>query len=286
MCGATAGVVARRAATIEKKATTTDQIPLACGGLSKQLGLFALSSAMLRAAMPASLNQRASLHRLLIGSALAGVSTLSLHSGQARALSTPCSFGGNTEATTCVLGVPYDTKTATDKQITLLKTPTTGEGTIEFNWISIDPRPGYLDDLWEVDVDFEQPLQGPASGVFEYLIEITSPNNATWSFDTVRLKADSLSGNPLVTKSIYSDDAFTNEILEIVGGKGFVDLPSGYSKLYVRDSYELQGQSDVLDNFQNVYTQVPGPLPLIGAGTAFAFSRRLRQRARSRHILG
>ena len=133
---------------------------------------------MLRAAMPASLNQRASLHRLLIGSALAGVSTLSLHSGQARALSTPCSFGGNTEATTCVLGVPYDTKTATDKQITLLKTPTTGEGTIEFNWISIDPRPGYLDDLWEVDVDFEQPLQGPASGVFEYLIEITSPKEA------------------------------------------------------------------------------------------------------------
>jgi hypothetical protein len=244
---------------------------------------------MLRAAMPASLNQRASLQRLLIGSALAGVSTFSLHSGQARALSTPCSFGGNTEATTCVLGVPYDTQTATDKQITLLKTPTTGDGTIEFNWISIDPRPGYLDDLWEVDVDFEQPLQGPASGIFEYLIEITSPENATWSFDTVRLKADSLSGNPLVTKSIYSDDAFTNEILEIVGGNGFVDLPSGYSKLYVRDSYELQGQSDVLDNLQNVYTQtqtVPGPLPLIGAGTAFAFSRRLRQRARSRHSMG
>jgi hypothetical protein len=235
------------------------------------------------------MNQRASLQRLLIGSALAGVTTLSLHGGQAKALTTPCSFGGNTEATTCVLGVPYDTQTATDKQITLLKTPTTGEGTIEFNWISIDPRPGYLDDLWEVDVDFEQPLQGPVSGIFEYLVEITSPDNAIWSFDTVRLKADSLSGNPLVTKSIYSDDAFTNEILEIVGGNGFVDLPSGYSKLYVRDSYELQGQSDVLDNFQNVYTQtqtVPGPLPLIGAGTAFAFSRRLRRRARSRHIPG
>lgn len=218
---------------------------------------------------------------------MAGVTTLSLHGGSASALSTPCSFGSNTEATACVLDVPYDTKTVSDKQITLLTTPTAGNGTIEFNWIPIDPGASYLDDLWEVDVDFEQPLQGPASGIFEYLIEITSPDNAIWSFDKVRLKVDSLSGNPVVTKSIYSDDAFTNEIFEIIGGNGFLQLPAGYTKLYVRDSYELQGQSDVLDNLQNVYTQtVPGPLPLIGAGTAFAFSRRLRRRARSRHSMG
>jgi hypothetical protein len=243
---------------------------------------------MFRAATSAFSPQRASLQRLLIGSAMAGVTTLSLHGGSASALTTPCSFGSNTEATACVLGVAYDTKSPTDKQITLLKTPTAGDGTIEFNWIPINPGPGYLDDLWEVDVDFEQPLQGPASGIFEYLIEITSPDNAIWSFDKVRLKVDSLSGNPVVTKSIYSDDAFTNEIFEIIGGNGFLNLPAGYTKLYVRDSYELQGQSDVLDNLQNVYTQtqVPGPLPLIGAGTAFAFSRRLRRRARSRHSMG
>lgn len=241
---------------------------------------------MLRAATSACNPQRASLQRLLIGSAMAGMTTLSLHGGSASALTTPCSFGSNTEATACRLDIPYDTKAASDKKLTLLKTPTVGDGTIEFNWIPIGPGTSYLDDLWEVDVDFEQPLQGPASGIFEYLIEITSPQNTNWRFDKVRLKVDSLSGNPVVTKSIYSDDAFTNEILEIIGGNGLVDLPPGYTKLYVRDSYELQGQSDVLDNFQNVYTQVPGPLPLIGAGTAFAFSRRLRRRARSRHSMG
>jgi hypothetical protein len=43
----------------------------------------------------------------------------------------------------------------------------------------------------------------------------------------------------------------------------------------------------VLDSFKNTYTQpVPGPLPLLGAGTAFGFSRRLRRRVRQRHSLG
>ena len=42
-------------------------------------------------------------------------------------------------------------------------------------------------------------------------------------------------------------------------------------------------QGDVLDSFKDTYTQepVPGPLPLLGAGMGFAFSRRLRSRIRS-----
>jgi len=43
----------------------------------------------------------------------------------------------------------------------------------------------------------------------------------------------------------------------------------------------------VLASFQNIYSQmVPGPLPLLGAGTAFGFSRSLRRRLKQRHSLG
>lgn len=243
---------------------------------------------MIRAATPGSRQKRDSLHHVLISSALAGITSLCVLNDQARALTTPCSFGGNTEAVLCQEGSPYDSTQASDKQITLLQGPTAGQGTIEFNWIPITPEPGYANDLWEVDLDFLQPLQGQASGFLDYMIEITSPNNANYRFDKVRLKADILSGSPVVTKSIFSDDAFTNKIFEVVGGNGFVSLPEGYAKLYVRDSYVLQGQTDVLDNIQNVYTQtpVPGPLPLFGAGAAMAFSRRLRRRAHSPHLPG
>jgi len=49
--------------------------------------------------------------------------------------------------------------------------------------------------------------------------------------------------------------------------------------LNVRNIWNV-GAGDVLDNFKDVYTQeeVPGPLPLLGAGAAFGFSRRLRSR--------
>ena len=240
---------------------------------------------MLRSAVYHSSRQHPSTQRLLIGSAFAGIAAISLQAGQAQALMTPCSFGGNTIAPSCTAG-PYDSDLPSDKQITLLTAssdgtsqgPTTGQGTVDFDWISL----GSGADIWEVDVDFDADLIGAATGSFEYIINITDP---TRSFEQVRLKVDALAGNPSVTKSIYSDDGFTNKLLELVGN-GFVPLPAGYQTLYVRDSYVLQ-QGDVLASFQNEFTQtVPGPLPLLGAGTAFGFSRRLRLRIKRRHQLG
>ena len=97
---------------------------------------------------------------------------------------------------------------------------------------------------------------------------------------------DALAGNPSVIKKIFGDAGFTNEILEVTAN-GFVSLPTGYQTLYVRDTYNV-AQGDVLGSFQNVYTQtsVPGPLPLLGASTAFAFSRGLRRRLKQRHNMG
>ena len=242
---------------------------------------------MLRPSTSTHGRQRVFLPNRLIGGAVVGAASLLLQAGQASALTTPCSFGGNVDAANCVAG-PYDSDLPSDKQITLITQnpnggfgPTTGQGTVDFDWISLPPA-GFGGDLWEVDVDFDTDLTGQVSGSFDYGISITDPSR---TFAQVRLKVDALAGNPTVTKSIYSDDAFTNKILEMTGN-GFVSLPSGYQMLYVRDSYALQ-QGDVLASFQNIYSQtVPGPLPLLGAGTALGFSRRLRRRLKQRHSLG
>ncbi len=245
-------------------------------------------SAMFRATPSAPSNPAAFLQRLFLGSTVVGIATLTLQAGQANALSTPCSFGGNVQSLPgCATG-PYDSTLPSDKQITLLTTsedgttkgPTAGAGTIDFDWIALPP-PGYQGDLWEVDVDFDADLNTPTSGTFDYKINITDPS---WTFGKVRLKVDALAGNPSVIKKIFSDAGFTNEILEVTAN-GFVSLPTGYQTLYVRDIYNV-AQGDVLGSFQNVYTQVPGPLPLVGAGTAFAFSRGLRRRLKQRRSMG
>jgi MYXO-CTERM domain-containing protein len=50
----------------------------------------------------------------------------------------------------------------------------------------------------------------------------------------------------------------------------------------VRDTWSIDlGSNTILDAIQNNYTQTtetPGPLPLLGAGAAFGFSRRIRSR--------
>ena len=246
---------------------------------------------MLRPTTSAHGRQRVFLPNRLIGGAVLGAASLLLQAGQASALTTPCSFGGNVDAANCVAG-PYDSDLPSDKQITLITQnpnggfgPTTGQGTVDFDWIPLPPA-GFGGDLWEVDVDFDADLSGQVSGSFDYGISITDPSR---TFAQVRLKVDVLAGNPTVTKSIYSDDAFTNLLSQITvtgdGRSGFLPLPSNYQTLWVRDSYVVP-EGAVLSSFQNTYTQVPGPLPLLGAGTAFGFSRRLRRRVRQRHSLG
>ncbi len=56
-------------------------------------------------------------------------------------------------------------------------------------------------------------------------------------------------------------------------------LPNKYKELYIIDT-ATPGTS-VIDNYQNIYRQTPGPLPILGAGTAFGFARKLKRRIKS-----
>jgi hypothetical protein len=152
-------------------------------------------------------------------------------------------------------------------------------------------------DPTQVNVDHDYPAQQPfnASGNVAYKLAHTiNPHNfikanidadidglGTYSFtfnkDVYRTEADFLSStNP-------TNFNFTN-----VSGVITVTPPGGGSlvgygsEIWVRDSWTISGNAEV-DNITNTF-QTPGPLPILGAGAAFGFSRKLRGRIKAARL--
>jgi hypothetical protein len=190
-----------------------------------------------------------------------------------------------------------------------------GNGT----WL-IPPDPHSLDE-WHVDVDFNPnfaigenpPPPAPHTSIFEYVVIIDKGQGGDphlpWNpwFEDVQLGAifgpDIVPGGPqsFVTKEVYEAvctsstpggtfDACTKgsliDILTVSANGMATDstglLPPIYDKLYIVDT--AQANNNLIDAYQNVYRQVPGPLPILGAGAAFGFSRKLRSRIKSTRV--
>ena len=200
---------------------------------------------------------------------LAGVSALAPAS--VRAAST-CSFGGLSP--TCSLDFVFDE--VGDKTLKLTKLPTVGMGTIQFV-----QQAG----IWVVDVDFIPDLEAPPSvtGIVEYDLTIAPPSNFTF------LEAGLAIIGPPVGTPTFKVKKFATGLEPMLmadetnpKSSGFFD--PGLKTISVRDEYLVTTGS--INSFQNSFTQlpggdpetVPGPLPLLGAGAAFGFSRRLRTR--------
>ena len=121
------------------------------------------------------------------------------------------------------------------------------------------------------------------SGSFTY--SVSAPG---YLFKKFSLNTD-ISFNQLgtVTKEVYSDAALTTLIGTYTSLNGasvaFVDLTDQtLSTVYVKDSYSFNGNTQ-LNSISNNFSAdpVPGPLPLLGAGAAFGFSRKLRNRIKA-----
>ena len=93
------------------------------------------------------------------------------------------------------------------------------------------------------------------------------------------------------TVAINRTPGATSVIKQITGGPTLVSLDGAQvgpipfqtpSPITVRDTWNVVSK-DVLTNIKDTYTQeeVPGPLPLLGAGLAFGWSRKLRSRVRA-----
>ena len=153
---------------------------------------------------------------------------------------------------------------------------------------------------WEVDLDFSLDRVAVSSGSLDYKLETTDPN---FVFNVAALSTllSPVQPFPLgdfeVTKSIYSDAAFSNLLLKLTNdevpppaGTLVANGPISGNTIYVRDAWNIPlGSNVALDAIQNNYTrgggccrtEVPAPLPLLGVGAAFGFSRNLRKRIKT-----
>jgi hypothetical protein len=198
---------------------------------------------------------------------LAGVSALAPAS--VRAAST-CTFG--VPSATCTLGFIFDE--VEDKTLMLTKLPTIGMGTIQF---------GLQAGIWVVDVDFIPDLEAPSAlGMLEYDLTIDPTSNNT--FDEGGL---AIIGPPLGVRE-FKVKKFATGLPMLMADETVTQSSDVFDPdlktISVRDEYLVTVGS--INSFQNSFTQkpgfpppqVPGPLPLLGAGAAFGFSRRLRTR--------
>jgi hypothetical protein len=180
-----------------------------------------------------------------------------------------CSFDG---------GCTIDEKTPNppvggDKFLTLLNWGSISEGSdLEFSY-----QPGDPTTPWHVDLDFNP--DDSDGGFLSYKIEATGG-----SFNLVKLLSTKdetntvtkTYGTSLLPDGYTVDPTSVIDTLKLIGEDGSESGTAYGSVLYVNDSWQPPG---AIDNISNEYAQhVPGPLPLLGAGAAFGFSRKLRRR--------
>ncbi len=166
--------------------------------------------------------------------------------------------------------------------VTPIAGPTNGTGSCTVS----SPVSGF-DDFVTQDVKFVSELVGPATGVYSY--KLTSNNGQP--FLAGLIDSDFDLGTGTVQKQVYATEALFNAngatIFDRTSTNG---SPSGLqpftnqslTEIWVRDTYNVDAGGQ-LDNFTNTF-QTPGPLPILGAGAAFGFSRKLRGRIKAARL--
>lgn len=118
------------------------------------------------------------------------------------------------------------------------------------------------------------------SGSFQYSI------SSTEKFTEFSLNTNiAFSQIGTVRKDIYSDAGFMNLIGTGTSTNGnsvvFTALSDQtLNTIYVKDTYSFSGGTQ-LNSISNNLKVTPGPLPILGAGASFAFSRKLRRRIKA-----
>lgn len=204
-------------------------------------------------------------------------------------------FTGQWFDTQIAIGLDYY---PTDKQIKYVVPFQNSNGFSVWGWVDnndsgtwrIPPDP-HSTDFWVSYVPFNIPVTLPDS--LEYMVRITEPG---YRFEDVGLIAD-LFGDASVTKDVYT---VSN------GGKGsligsltfnsssdpdaLLLLPlNDYQELYIVDTVN-PGSNGAVSDYYDAFRQerfippAPGPLPLLGVGSAFGFSRKLRRRLQASRL--
>jgi hypothetical protein len=216
----------------------------------------------------ATLKVRATtLCKTLLTAGLLGAATLGAGSAQA--------------ATGCGVGISWSAwiggqiLTCADKEFKFLSTTTLGDLNDPDTVVSaVQPNPG--DYLFNLDKDFTS-----IAFNFTYEALITTANSVFTAVD-LDTNANDFANPPSVLTATYSFTGGNSPII-LTSTNGEPDLApvaGGPTTIIVNNNYTGDGAIDAMENsFQQKQT-VPGPLPLLGAGAAFGFSRQLRKRIR------
>jgi hypothetical protein len=154
-------------------------------------------------------------------------------------------------------------------------------GHFDYEWQDSDTPTVFSDDNWNVRTIFDNALSGllptPANdaiGSLNYTLAIVG-SSAT--FKNVQIDGSTTGSGNTVIKSIVSPAVTLTSI-----NGGILNTNIGGTFLDVTDTYRVTNTGG-LNSFNNGFTQsdVPGPLPVVGAGMAFGFSRKLRSRIKA-----
>jgi hypothetical protein len=217
---------------------------------------------------------------LLTAGLLGGAALSTLSAGSAQAAN-ECATGSCTWAEWTTTGGPL---IVADKIFTWISTAVVGDLATGTTTVSaVQPLPG--DYLFNLDKDF-------TNSAFDFTYEAAISPQAIaqgFKFTGVDLDSDSdaFANPPSVLTATYTFTGTGNNspiILTSTNGSSSVaPVTGGPTTIIVNNNYDGNGAIDAMENSfqQNQHQTVPGPLPLLGAGAAFGFSRQLRKRIRN-----
>jgi hypothetical protein len=207
------------------------------------------------------------LTRALMAAALIGGAGAALSAGSAQA--NPCADGECTWGEWTTAG-NFLTAPGTDKTYTWKSTTIAGD--LASSLVKAqEPLAG----AYIFNLDF--PIFTTESFDFTYTASITDPHKV---FSFVDLDSDAVAdaNPPSILTATFTGGSSLITLTSTNGTPDFQDVSGHPTILHVNNVYDGGG---AIDSFQNSYRQVdhvPGPLPVLGAGVAFGFSRRLRRR--------
>lgn len=211
-----------------------------------------------------------------------------LSAGSAQADST-CTFGTTTAVTpkrcSLTLNDALNTTTLTEGDKLLTFTDLPGDPTsVNYGGTVTLSDLGF--NFYTVATNFVGPLgAGIGPDTLGYDLQVISAGNY---FTGVKLGAVSNIDAALVIKSEVSSPSLFAELKvdqtesDPAGSGVFESIPGFVTKLSILDTFSTPSPG-ALTSFTNTFRQrqVPGPLPLMGAGMAFGFSRKLRSRIKA-----
>lgn len=247
--------------------------------LSAQMSLLKQKTISLRGRLP----------KLLMTAALIGGSAATLFAGSAKAAWTDidgvwhCGGADNTLYAQC------DTTTTAqlgDKVLQLTQLPSVFVKNDSFSF-ALNPATQFLPEFWQVSFDPEPNRVQPNADFYDYKLSIVGSSDV---FSGTALSADVNPGGTTNIQKCISSAAGSPPSCDLLTQAippdpnpltGFTTIPGNKTTIYVRDGWNINGNDGAnINQIRNSFTQstVPGPLPLLGAGAAFGFSRRIRRR--------